>query len=79
MQFFTSDTHFNHGHIIKYCNRPFISMEEMNETIVQNWNKTVKQKDIIYHLGDVCWGLPDIFLKKLNGYKILIQGNHDKY
>ena len=54
--FFTSDTHFYHGNIIRFCNRPFKSVEMMNETIISNWNNTVGQDDIVFHLGDFCLG-----------------------
>lgn len=77
---FTSDTHFYHTNIIKFCNLPFSYVEEMNETIIDNWNKKVKPGDLIYHLGDVIFGSPEqtrATLKRLNGDKILIQGNHD--
>lgn len=50
--FFTSDTHFWHENIIKFCNRPFSSVEEMNDTIIENWNKVVGENDIVFHLGD---------------------------
>ena len=50
--FFTSDTHFYHGNIIRFCNRPFKSVEMMNETIISNWNNTVGQDDIVFHLGN---------------------------
>ena len=76
----TSDTHFNHANIIKYCNRPFSSVEEMNETIIANWNKVVSWDDIIYHLGDFALGdkslIPNI-LRRLNGRIKIIMGNHD--
>ena len=44
--FFTSDTHFWHENIIKFCNRPFSSIEEMNDTIIENWNKVVDENKI---------------------------------
>nr|DAO31021.1 MAG TPA: metallophosphatase domain protein [Crassvirales sp.] len=76
----TSDTHFNHANIIKYCNRPFSSVEEMNETIIANWNKVVSERDIVYHLGDFALGdkslIPD-FIRHLNGHISFIMGNHD--
>lgn len=76
----TSDTHFNHFNIIKYCNRPFSSVEEMNETIIENWNKVVSEGDTVYHLGDFALGnkslIPNI-LKRLNGHINFIMGNHD--
>ncbi len=75
------DTHFHHSNIIKYCNRPFKDINEMNETIINNWNSIVKKDDTIYHLGDFCLSNDDeiknIF-NKLNGNKILICGNHDR-
>lgn len=78
--FFTSDTHFNHKNIIDYCNRPFSSVEEMNEKLIENWNKTVKENDYVFHLGDFIMGdrnhLPYI-VKKLNGFINLVPGNHD--
>ncbi len=79
--FVTSNTHFNHKNIIKYCHRPFKDVEEMNEAIISNWNNSVTNDDIIYHLGDFCFGakeeLKQIF-NRLNGQKYLIMGNHDK-
>ena len=54
--FFTSDTHFYHGNIIRFCNRPFKDAEMMNETIISNWNNTIGQDDIVFHLGDFCLG-----------------------
>lgn len=77
--FVISDTHFGHSNIIKYCNRPFKDANEMDETLIENWNKTVKTTDIVYHLGDVYMGHkePSKILKNLNGHKRLILGNHD--
>ncbi|MDY3801066.1 MAG: metallophosphoesterase [Bacilli bacterium] len=78
--FVTADTHFNHENIIKYCNRPFKDVNEMNEVIINNWNSVVSKDDIIYHIGDYGFGtkdeLKEIF-DKLNGKKYLIMGNHD--
>ena len=54
--FFTSDTHFYHENIIRFCNRPFKDVEMMNETIIANWNNTIGQDDIVFHLGDFCLG-----------------------
>lgn len=76
-----SDTHFNHANIIKYCNRPFVNVEEMNDTIISNWNNIVRKDDIVYHLGDFLLGskfdLKNI-VDKLNGTIYLIRGNHDR-
>ena len=54
--FFTSDTHFNHTNILQYCNRPFKIVDQMNETIITNWNNVVEPDDIVFHLGDFCLG-----------------------
>ena len=81
MIYFISDTHFNHKNIIKYCNRPFDSVEQMNEIIIRNWNQTVSQNDVVFHLGDFALGKKDDALniiKNLNGEKYLLRGNHDK-
>lgn len=78
--FFTSDTHFWHSNIIKFCNRPFSSVAEMNDTIIDNWNSVVKENDIVFHLGDFgfCGSqqLKRIF-ERLNGNIHLVIGNHD--
>lgn len=82
---FTSDTHFNHENIIKYCDRPFSCLEEMEGAMFENWNSVVKRGDLVYHLGDfaITWGkrgserVLDI-LSRLNGCKHLIRGNHDR-
>lgn len=78
MIYFTSDTHFGHANILKYSNRPFKDVKEMDEAIVENWNKTVKQNDEIYHLGDVIFSKDHSILKRLNGKKTFLYGNHDK-
>ena len=81
MIYFTSDTHFGHQNIIKYCDRPFVDKYEMDRVIVQNWNKTVKPDDTVYHLGDVIFygsDKADALIQGLNGHKIVMRGNHDK-
>lgn len=79
--FFTSDTHFFHQNIIKYCSRPFDEVSEMNENFVSEWNSIVTPSDTIFHLGDVALGCDnDRFnglFSRLNGNKILVVGNHD--
>ena len=76
----TADTHFHHKNIIKYCKRPFDSVEEMNERLIDNWNVCVGSDDFVYHLGDFGFGkareLGDIRIR-LNGSIVLILGNHD--
>lgn len=78
--FLVSDTHFGHANIIGYCDRPFTSVEEMNESLIKNWNSVVKPEDTVIHVGDFAF-LPIEKAKKvchkLNGKKILVRGNHD--
>ena len=82
MIYLTSDLHFNHMNILKYEpeSRPFSSIEEMNETIIQNWNEVVTANDTVYVLGDMAMGMIEDaipLIKRLNGKIILIRGNHD--
>lgn len=77
--FFTADTHFGHANIIKYCNRPYSSVQEMNEMLIKNWNDVITPSDTVYHLGDFAFdNTPEKYLVRLNGQKFLIKGNHDK-
>lgn len=83
----TSDHHFGHFNIIKYGERPFKDLKEMDEALVDQWNIYVKPEDHIYHLGDVTIERggkvqQDAFIrliKRLNGHKRLIMGNHDHF
>ena len=79
--FVTADHHFYHENIIKYCNRPFESAEEMNQYMIRKWNRVVSKKDIVYHLGDfaLARNLDQVKIIKdqLKGKIILIPGNHD--
>ena len=79
--FFISDLHFDHANIIKYCKRPFLNVEEMNSTLINNWNNIVGKKDVVYVLGDVSFGRGhrpiDYWFSRLNGKIYLIRGNHD--
>ena len=78
---FTSDHHFNHLNIIQYCNRPFSSVEQMNEKMIEKWNKKIGPNDTVYVIGDFFLGDPNSGAKicsRLNGQKILVRGNHDK-
>jgi calcineurin-like phosphoesterase family protein len=79
---FISDTHFGHKNILQYEKeaRPFSSIEEMNEVMIENWNRVVKKNDIVYHLGDFAFGRLNIKIaERLNGKKKLVMGNHDTY
>ncbi len=79
MLFFTSDFHINHFNIIRYSARPYSSVEEMNESLVENFNKTVSSEDLTYHLGDFSLDerMVPLYLPRLNGKHVLICGNHD--
>ncbi len=72
--FFTADTHFNDERILRYENRPFKSVKEMNDEIIRRWNSCVRDEDTVYLLGDVG---DESFVKNLSGKKILVKGNHD--
>lgn len=77
---FTADSHIGHRNIIKYCQRPFSNVEEMNETLICNWNKVVGKNDYVFHLGDFSVGGAaewTSILDNLNGRIFLVLGNHD--
>jgi calcineurin-like phosphoesterase family protein len=84
--FVIADTHWGHAKSLTFLTRdgerlrPFDSVEEMDELMVENWNKVVNNTDTVYHLGDVV--IPRASLKllgRLKGRKILIRGNHDRF
>ena len=81
--FFIADTHFGHERIIGICNRPFENAEEMKEKMIQKWNNKVSNEDTVYILGDFSFKLSKQeaieILNSLNGKKVLIKGNHDKF
>jgi calcineurin-like phosphoesterase family protein len=81
MIYFAADTHFGHANIIRFCNRPFGTVEEMDEALVDNWNGTVGDRDTVYFLGDLFFrASPDRvrgILCRLKGQKHLVIGNHD--
>lgn len=82
MIYFTSDLHFYHENVIQHASRPFTSVEEMDKTLIFNWNKQVKASDEVYVLGDVTMkgtGYATEALQQLNGSKYLIKGNHDRF
>ncbi len=79
--FFTSDTHFWHSETFSQAHRPFASLEEMNETIIGNWNKVVPEDGTVFHLGDFCLRDEDLWnqiLDRLKGNIYLLIGNHDR-
>lgn len=84
--FIVSDTHWNHANILTFQDgynkfiRTFHNLEEMNELMIENWNRVIGANDIVYHLGDVYFGpsdKADVILSRLNGKKRLLLGNHD--
>ncbi len=77
---FTSDHHFGHINIIKYCNRPFNSVAHMNSIMESSWNRVVEAGDTVYYLGDFAMQPRMVaeILPRLNGTKILVAGNHDR-
>lgn len=78
--FFIADLHFGHFNIIRYDNRSYSTVEEMDNALINNWNSVVSDEDTVYILGDISWHneerTVEIF-EQLNGTKILIKGNHD--
>lgn len=79
MIYFTADTHFNHKNIIQYSNRPFQSVEEMNQSLIDNINALVKSNDELYHLGDFAFGNVEKFRRQINCKNLhIIFGNHDR-
>lgn len=89
MNFFISDLHLGHFNIVRYCNRPFTSLEEMDNTILNNINSTVAEDDTLFYLGDFCLSKSseaetapvkayDYYRNKINCKNIIfIAGNHD--
>lgn len=78
--FLTSDTHFGHQHILRLCERPFDTIEEHDQKLIENWNSVVGPEDTVFHLGDFCFGGAQKWKEirdQLNGHIILILGNHD--
>lgn len=81
--FFTSDLHFGHENVIRFDNRPFNTVEEMDEEMIKRWNTKVGKGDIVYVLGDFIWKAATneavSIIRRLNGQIILIKGNHDRF
>ena len=76
---FTSDTHFGHANIIRFSDRPFKDVQEMDEKLIANWNECVRPDDQVYHLGDFSFSRDPIKVaRRLMGIKYLILGNHDR-
>lgn len=81
--FFTSDTHFGHAKLMEhYKDRgKYGTLEAHDEALIKNWNRDISPKDTVYHIGDFSMGNDDVginVLRRLNGHKYLVPGNHDK-
>lgn len=82
MIYFTSDLHFGHNNIIRFDNRPFTTVEEMDSELIRRWNNKVKKNDTVYILGDLSWYSAERtieIVKQLSGHLRLLKGNHDKF
>lgn len=79
--FFTSDHHFHHSNVLEFEDRPYETLDEMNQGLIESWNNVVRKTDTVFHLGDFCFGKYEDWvdiLNQLRGDIILIKGNHDK-
>jgi calcineurin-like phosphoesterase family protein len=80
--FITGDHHFFHTNVIKFCDRPFSDVNDMNKTMIEHWNEKVQPEDNVIHVGDFFCGFKVTgylwVLHQLNGKIYLIRGNHDK-
>ncbi len=80
--FWTADTHFDHKAILRYSNRRFDSVEEMNAILIERWNAKVPPKGVVWFLGDLAFAKPARMLEildQLHGQIHLIRGNHDRH
>lgn len=80
MIYYIADLHFGHANVIKFDNRPFSDVNEMDKYMIELWNLRVKDEDHVYIVGDVSLNnkLPiEKYLAQLKGHKHLIRGNHD--
>lgn len=78
--YYISDLHLGHANVIRFDNRPFADVGEMNRILIERWNAAVSPADTVYILGDLCWLREAFwpgFLEQLSGQKVLIRGNHD--
>lgn len=81
-KFYISDWHYGHKNVLGFDNRPFTNIEQMNEELIRRWNSVVSAGDLVYILGDMFWCTPKIaapIMEQLNGQKILVKGNHDRW
>ena len=80
---FTGDLHFGHENVLAFDHRPFATIEEMDAELIRRWNNKVQKDDLVYVLGDMIWKSrnsdAETLIRSLNGQKILIKGNHDRF
>ena len=82
MHFFTADQHYGHANIIRFCDRPFSSVEEMDRELIRRHNEVVGPDDTVIHAGDFAYRntrAPQSYLQELNGHHILVRGSHDRW
>lgn len=82
MIWFTSDEHYGHRNIIKYCDRPFADVDEMDKTLISNHNSVVRQDDMVIHAGDFTLmrkreDVQKKYVRHLNGKHVFLMGSHD--
>lgn len=82
MYFFVADEHYYHANIIRFCNRPFENVKEMNDALIGNNNSVVKESDIVIHAGDFTMlrdrkKIQQCLIDRLNGHHIFLKGSHD--
>ena len=78
--YYISDLHLGHANVIRFDNRPFRDIDEMEAEIIRRWNERVTPQDTVYIIGDFCWKTSSNWIpivQKLKGRKVLIRGNHD--
>ena len=81
MIYYIADMHFGHQNVLRFDNRPFADTDQMEETLIRNWNGRITPEDTVYVLGDAFWKNETSnvrIIRQLNGHKHLIQGNHDR-
>lgn len=79
---FTADLHLGHTNIIKYCDRPFETVEQMDNHLIAEWNSVVEHGDVVYHIGDFTLGSlkrAEAYLNALHGVIRLLPGSHDSW
>ena len=78
--YYTADLHIGHTNVLRHCDRPFISVDDMNEALIRNWNARIQRLDTVYIIGDLFFrnkSPAETYLAELKGRKHLITGNHD--